>query len=120
VPLGACRCVHEDASGASGSGEVGAQSLGHARPAERVEVAAIGEQAVTADSDETEAVQEPVGGFDGTRVGGELCCGDVTDDRDVRRARSDRGIAGEHGQGPAVPRGAQHRRERVDVAPGRL
>ena len=94
---------------ASSRRDVGAEAAGQVRHGERVGLRAVGEEAVAADGEEAEAVQEPVGGLDGSGVGGELRSGDVADDRDVRSGGGERGGAGEGGEGPGVPRATQHR-----------
>jgi hypothetical protein len=85
---------------------VGAEPLVHAGAGEGVWVTAVGEETVAAGGDEKEAVQEPVGSFDGVGVGGELGPGDVADDGDVGGGGPDRGGPGEQGEGSAVPGGA--------------
>ena len=61
---------------------------------------------MAAGGDETEPVQETVGGLDGVGVRAQLGPGDVTDDGDVRGSGSHGGGAGEQGEGSAVPGGA--------------
>ena len=98
-----------DAAGALGVLERGREVAGEPGVFERVRVAAFGQQPDASDPEKQKPVQQSVGDLDRARVAAQLGLGDVTDDRDVSVGRAGGRGAGQHGERPTVPSGAQGR-----------
>jgi hypothetical protein len=117
--LAGCLC-EVDLAGVAGGVERFCERAVEAGAVERVGVAAFGQQADAAAAEQQEAVEQPVRELDGVDVMTQLGGGDVADHADVRVGRARGRGPGQDLQGPAVPRRAQGRRQRRDLAADRL